>query len=80
LEHVHVRGIVHRDIKPENILIRTDKPLMVCLIDFGISRPCLAGKPEIRKPSIEHNYVVGTLPYASLNSHEGVGVLYDISL
>jgi serine/threonine protein kinase len=65
---------VHRDIKPENILLQTTQPLAVCLIDFGISRPFLAGTPQIQKPTIEHNYVVGMLPYASLNSHDGIGV------
>ena len=70
---------MHRDIKPENILLRTTQPLAVCLIDFGISRPVLAGIPEIQKPTIEHNYVVGTLPYASLNAHEGIGVLWYFS-
>jgi serine/threonine protein kinase len=76
LEHIHGRCIVHRDIKPENILFHKDNPSVVRLIDFGISRPCVAGTARIRQPSIEHNYIVGTLAYASLNSHLGIGLLF----
>jgi hypothetical protein len=37
LAHLHEANVVHRDIKPSNILIRTEEPLDLVLIDFGIA-------------------------------------------
>jgi len=74
LEHIHSCGLVHRDIKPENIIPHKIQHSEVRLIDFGLSQPCLEGTPQIREPSIENNYILGTLSYASLNSHKAIGV------
>ena len=38
LEYIHARGITHRDIKPENILVHRERPLVVKLTDFGLSK------------------------------------------
>ena len=67
-------GIVHRDIKPANIILSQNHHSEVRLIDFGLSRRFLAGTPQIHEPSVVHNNVVGTLLYASLNAHQGVGI------
>lgn len=37
-------GIVHRDIKPENILVHLGPPILVNIVDFGLS--LLAGKSD----------------------------------
>ncbi len=43
----HRAGIVHRDIKPENIIVvDTERPDTVKLVDFGISTMLAAGKGE----------------------------------
>ena len=38
LEHLHSQSIVHRDIKPENILIKSRRPFLLKLVDFGFAR------------------------------------------
>lgn len=74
LEHIHSLGIVHRDIKPENFLFALDDPSTIKLIDFGISKPFSRDKSTALKkydPLKERRHIVGTLYWASLNSHNG---------
>ncbi|KAI6112618.1 putative casein kinase-1 hhp1 [Pisolithus sp. B1] len=74
LEHIHSLGIVHRDIKPDNFLCALDDPSTIKLIDFGISKPFSRDKSAaLRKydPLKERRHIVGTLYWASLNSHNG---------
>ena len=73
LEHVHSRGIVHRDVKPANILVSSKDPNRVCLIDFGLSRRFGTGTPARRNPNVHRVSIVGSLTWASLNSHDGFG-------
>jgi len=63
---------VHRDIKPENILCALDDPSKIKIIDFGISKPISHGHPSKYDPIKERRHIVGTLYWASLNSHNGV--------
>ncbi|PBK76558.1 putative casein kinase-1 hhp1 [Armillaria solidipes] len=71
LEHIHSLGIVHRDIKPENLLCALDNST-IKIIDFGISKPFSQGPPSKYEPLKEQRVIVGSLYWASLNSHNGI--------
>ncbi|CAE6450104.1 unnamed protein product, partial [Rhizoctonia solani] len=73
LEHIHTKGIVHRDIKPSNILLRTPGRWEICLADFGLaySAPRELLVTSHLSDHSELGGVFGTLPYSSLNAHEG---------
>ncbi|KAF8155737.1 kinase-like domain-containing protein [Crassisporium funariophilum] len=73
LKHIHAAGIVHRDIKPQNILARDNQNFShICLIDFGLARPCISTEPRTQDPVIERMNPVGTLTWASINAYRGV--------
>jgi serine/threonine protein kinase/tetratricopeptide (TPR) repeat protein len=38
LAAAHARGIVHRDLKPQNLMLASEDPLSVLVVDFGLSR------------------------------------------
>lgn len=43
IRYLHSNGIVHRDLKPENLLLSAaDDLTSIKLIDFGLSKQCLA--------------------------------------
>ncbi|KAG6380543.1 putative casein kinase-1 hhp1 [Boletus reticuloceps] len=71
LQHIHSLGIVHRDIKPENILCTLDDPARVKLIDFGISKPFSSHRQSKHDPLKDRRHIMGSLYWASLNSHNG---------
>ncbi|KAF8056581.1 putative casein kinase-1 hhp1 [Lyophyllum atratum] len=72
LQHIHSLGIVHRDIKPENFLCALDDASTIKIIDFGISKPFSRGPPSKYDPLKDRRQIVGSLYWASLNSHNGV--------
>ncbi|KAG8761803.1 hypothetical protein FRC11_012932 [Ceratobasidium sp. 423] len=79
LKHIHARCLVHRDIKPDNILIQRSGSWQICLIDFGLSYPAPSAIQVAESLSSDHSElatVFGTLPYASLNAHEGLKLTY----
>ena len=61
LEYLHSKNIIHRDIKPANILMQNGTPR---LADFGLSR-------AVESTMVSSN-IVGTQPYMSPESFEGV--------
>lgn len=48
-------------------------PSRIKLIDFGISRMFYEGEPKRRDPATKGYKMVGTLDWASLNAHDGIG-------
>ncbi len=72
LEHIHSLGIVHRDIKPANLLCALDNST-IKIIDFGISKPLSHGQPSKYDPLKDRRAIIGSVSWASLNSHNGIG-------
>jgi serine/threonine-protein kinase len=78
----HKAGIVHRDIKPENIFLvqRPDRPILVKLLDFGISKFNPLGGDEDHSLT-KTGTVLGTPYYMSPEQASGdrtVGPLSDL--
>lgn len=80
LDHIHTHGIVHCDIKPDNILCSRTDPSKVVLIDFGISRGIAYGAPAKPDPLSAPKRLVGTIHWASLNAHRGLGTSFKAPL
>ena len=84
LENMHEKGILHRDLKPNNLTwgnfnssynnISNNLDIKtIFLIDFGLSCSFLEGGLSYKHYKIKTNLsFVGTLRYASLNSHKGI--------
>ena len=73
MEHIHKHGFVHRDFKPENVLCSRADASKISLIDFGISQRIGPAPPAKYDPLKESKHIVGTLHWASLNAHDGIG-------
>jgi len=67
LHILHERRLIHRDLKPANVLLRSEEPLELVLIDFGISR-------QIDREATKHATVVfkGTPAYCAPEEFTGL--------
>lgn len=72
-QYIHSKGILHRDIKPENFLIGFNNN-NIYAIDFGLCK-VFKGKNGQHIDSSSNKKLVGTVRYASINSHLG----YELS-
>ena len=70
INSLHESCYLHRDIKPSQFLI--DDDFLVYLIDFGLSKAYMNGKLMIHIPYGTDRPFIGTLNYASLNTHFGI--------
>ena len=72
IQSIHDKDVIHRDIKPDNILMGLEgKSEEFFLIDFGISK-CYRDAKGRHLIFRENKPFIGTMRYASINSHMGV--------
>ena len=55
------------------ICVLDDASSTIKIVDFGISKPFSRGQPSKYDPLKDCRHIVGSLYWASLNSHNGVG-------
>ncbi|MEL6186699.1 MAG: serine/threonine-protein kinase, partial [Myxococcota bacterium] len=69
--HAHGKGVIHRDLKPQNILLtRTEAPMGVKVIDFGVAR-LLDERDRDQETTVGRVY--GTLYYMAPEQIRGKG-------
>ena len=70
INYMHSKGILHCDIKPENFLVKITNNTLYT-IDMGLCKRFINEEHE-HIPLIKTKKFVGTLRYASVNSHRGL--------
>jgi len=72
VESLHDRHFIHRDIKPTNFMVKADgTPPTVYLIDFGLARQFRNPATFLPRPYTTGHSFVGTVPFTSINGHQG---------
>lgn len=73
IEFMHSRSLLHRDVKPDNFVMgMKSKKDIVHIIDFGLSRYYRDTKSKLHIPYRDNKSLVGTVRYASINTHIGI--------
>jgi serine/threonine protein kinase len=75
LAAAHAKGIIHRDLKPDNIFLaatpRSDPPIAVKVLDFGIAK--LVGEEGYETRRTQSGALIGTPLYMSPEQCRGTG-------
>ena len=73
LKTIHEKNLVHRDVKPDNFLLgnNDNDKKQIYIIDFGFCKS-IANVTESKKTT----GIIGSLTYASLNSHNYTELSY----
>jgi casein kinase I family protein HRR25 len=80
IECIHAKGLIHRDIRPDNVAIGIDKyGNVVNVIDFGLAKRYGDHRTYQHILYRENTGSTGTVRYASINNHFGIGkVIIDL--
>lgn len=72
LQFLHQCHYIHRDIKPENFVVgRKLFNNQICMIDFGLCKLYRDPISHAHMPLRENKPLIGTVRFASINSHFG---------